>query len=87
MHVSSSCLALTKRMTRRCSGHGGLSKGPIQRKTPKKSGKTGYHMHQVIETRSGAAGLRLAVRDQIADRVASIEIGLPLTLEKPGDTP
>jgi hypothetical protein len=44
--------------------------------------KGGYRVHQVIEIPSGAAGLRLAVRDAVGDRLGSLEIRLPLAPER-----
>ena len=44
--------------------------------------KGGYRVHQVIEIPSGAAGLRLAVRDAVGDRLGSLEIPLPLAAEQ-----
>ena len=44
--------------------------------------KGGYRVHQVIEIPSGAAGLRLAVRDAVGDRLGSLEIPLPLAPER-----
>jgi VWFA-related protein len=44
--------------------------------------KGGYRVHQVIEIPSGAASLRLAVRDAVGDRLGSLEIPLPLAPER-----
>lgn len=44
--------------------------------------KSAYHVQQLLEIPSGAAWLRLAVRDVIGDQLGSIEIPLPLSPER-----